>query len=688
VWCLPKDDYIKHNSSLPKGKKVKETVYLGHQGKSSYFIIYDKLLKEFKNDRANLLSEESIKSRFQESSVVTRVEHRYYPNRSYNNPHQNKRNKRTTAILKLSELSSARIALHSLQFISPRTFIHLRDSLLKKIIRKRLFLYIKSKLSRIEKQFRKGSDEENIQYFSLDEAWMNQKKEELLKHYQLIIREPLKTADADIVAYKNEGLKTPMDEVVLSNTNYQNNISQATVSQNKAATTKNTHAMVIAGAGSGKTKVIVDRVKYLTSKNNDPRKIIVLAYTRDATKELNGRVNPKIKHVTIDDPFSQFDVPVSTFSAWCKEILDKYTNNKYKVYRLLTPDETKLKLGSIAKDVGISSYKDQGKVIDILNTSINRCRSLKKSIERDHSSGDIDLEKAREVRKRYKKYKKERFVYDYNDFIALAVREIKSDDAIAKSVSRAFKHIIVDEMQDSNKLQWKLLTLLTKKGSHLFCVGDPAQSIYGFRGASYREIERFKKKFDDAEIYRLEGNFRTTESILKLTNFVRKTLEYEETACCTEGGNLPQLVEATDFDKILVWLRRTLIERRTRFPKESVQVLIRTNRAIQQAISVVTKDTNLSRDIENGRIQIMTMHGSKGTESDTCFVIDPRLSDNWIQKKEDTLRLLYVALTRAKTHLVICNSAHGQSNYKGNAEDIFLLDLIAKQEELFEFVKI
>jgi DNA helicase-2/ATP-dependent DNA helicase PcrA len=688
VWCLHEHNYIEHNSSYPVEEKVTETVYIGHRSKSSHFIIYDKLLKEFKGDRANFLSQENIKSRFQESSVVTRIEHRYYPNRSYNSKHENKRNNRRTAVLKLSDLSTARIALHSLKFISPRILLSLKDSLLKKVIRKREYSHIKAKLPLIKKQFKESSGKKKLQYFSLNEECMNQKKEQLLKHYQLLIDKPLKTPDADIVAYTHEVLNNPEEKVELSNTDYASNIQQATASQKKAAKAKEPLVMVIAGAGSGKTKTIVDRVKSLTRGGGDPRKIRVLAYTNDVSKELNNRINPKIKHVNIGDHFSQFDVPVSTFSSWCKEILDKYLGEKYKGYRLLIPEGAKLKLRGIAKDVGFSSYKEQCKVIDILETSINRCCSLKKTIERYYSLENINLTKVRKVRELFKEYKKQENLYDYNDFIKLSVEEVKSNNAIAKSVSRAFKHIIVDEMQDSNKLQWKLLTLLTKEGTNLFCVGDPAQSIYGFRGASYREIERFKLKFDNAEIYRLAGNFRTTESILELTNFVRTRLGYKELKCCTTGGNLPQLVESTRFDQLLVWLRRTLIERRAKFPKESVQILIRTNKAVEQAISVIKEDERLSSDLQVKRIKIMTMHGSKGTESDACFVVDPRLTDNWLQKKEDTLRLLYVALTRAKKHLVICNSANGQSYYEDSKEDIFLLDLVAKQENLFEFIKI
>lgn len=688
VWCLHEHNYIEHNSSYPVEEKVTETVYIGHRSKSSHFIIYDKLLKEFKGDRANFLSQESINSRFQQSSVVTRIEHRYYPNRSYNSNHENKRNKRRTAELKLSDLSSARIALHSLTFISPRVLLSLKDSLLKKVIRKREYSYIKAKLPCIRMQLKESSGKKKLQYFSLDENIMNQKKEELLKHYQLLIAKPLKTPDTSIVAYISEVLKNPEEKAELSSTDYAINIQDATASQKEAAKAKEPLVMVIAGAGSGKTKTIVDRVNSLKRGGDDPRKIRVLAYTKDVSRELSNRINPKIKHVNIDNKFSQFDVPVSTFSAWCKEILDKYTDKKYKGYRLLEPEGAKLKLIEIAKGLGFGNYKEQYKVIDILDTSINRCCSLKKTIERYYSLESIDINNIRKVREQFKKYKKQENFYDYNDFIELSFEEMKSNRSIANSVSRAFKHIIVDEMQDSNKLQWKLLTLLTKEGTNLFCVGDPAQSIYGFRGASYREIERFKQKFDNAEVYRLAGNFRATESILELTNFVRKTLGYKELKCCTTGGNLPQLVESTSFDKALVWLRRTLIERRAKFPKESVQILIRTNKSVEKAISVIKEDENLSSDLQTKRIKVMTMHGSKGTESDACFVVDPRLTDNWLQKKEDTLRLLYVALTRAKKHLVIFNSTKGQSYYEDSKEDIFLLDLIAKQEALFEFVKI
>jgi ATP-dependent exoDNAse (exonuclease V) beta subunit len=191
---------------------------------------------------------------------------------------------------------------------------------------------------------------------------------------------------------------------------------------------------------------------------------------------------------------------------------------------------------------------------------------------------------------------------------------------------------------------------------------------------------------DDAEVYPLTGNFRTTESILKLTNFVRKEIGYEALDCCTTSGNLPQLVEPSSLEEMLVWIRRDLLKRRTADTKESIQILLRTKSAVKQALLIIESNEELSLDIKAKRIQIRTMHASKGTESDVCYVIDPRLSGYWLENKADVMRLLYVALTRAKKQLVICKSMNGRNDYLDSPDDIYLLDLIAKQEDLYQFI--
>jgi DNA helicase-2/ATP-dependent DNA helicase PcrA len=688
VWCMHDKEYIKHDSSIPHADRdMTETVYLGHRSKSSHFIIYDKLLKEFKTDVADLVAKESISKRFDESSVVTRIEHRYYPNRSYNSKHESKRNKRRIAVLKLKDLSSARIALHDLKIITPRILPYLNKQLIKEVIRKREYFHIKSRVAEIRMQVKASSGKSLIRYFQLEKEHVERKKVVLLKHYQSLIAEPLKTPTLDLEDYISAIRHLPKEKFDLHLTDYTGNIKRASTSQVKAAKAKEPYVMVIAGAGSGKTKTIVDRVKYLISRKQvDPRKIRVLAYTNDASKELEHRINKKPKAINIGDRYAYHNVGVSTFSSWCKEVLDKYCGNKYRSYNLFKPRDAMPKLYEIAKGLGFESYEQQKKAIDIIETSINRCCSLSKAKEYLYASENIDIAKVRKVRKRYQQYKEQKSLYDFTDFIKLSHEELKLDESRAESISKSFKYLIIDEMQDSNKLQWNLLSLLTEHHTSLFCVGDPAQSIYGFRGSSYRQIERFKQMSDDAEVYPLTGNFRTTESILKLTNFVRKEIGYEALDCCTTSGNLPQLVEPSSLEEMLVWLRRDLLNRRAKSPKESIQILLRTNPAVNKTLLVIENNEDLSLDIKIGRIKIRTMHSSKGTESDVCYVIDPRLSGYWLEKKADVMRLLYVALTRAKKQLVICKSMNGRNDYLDSPNDIYLLDLITKQDDLYQFV--
>lgn len=270
--------------------------------------------------------------------------------------------------------------------------------------------------------------------------------------------------------------------------------------------------LVVAGAGSGKTRVLTTSIAYLIRENNvNPINILAITFTNKAANEMKERVSDLLAE----------DISylwIGTFHSICARILrmniDKlgYDNN----FTIYDTNDQKTLIKEILKDLG---YKDDINPREVLNV-ISSCKN--KSISPDEFLRLNTLYvKQDEYYKIYKEYEKRKFEYnslDFDDLIGKTLELFLQSPDTLRYYQEKFEYIYVDEYQDTNKSQYELIKFLAKLHNNITVVGDADQSIYGFRGADINNILDFEKDFNDAKIIKLEQNYRSTSNIIKAAN--------------------------------------------------------------------------------------------------------------------------------------------------------------------------
>ncbi len=300
------------------------------------------------------------------------------------------------------------------------------------------------------------------------------------------------------------------------------NINSLNDSQKEAALKINGPIIIIAGAGSGKTRVLTFRIAYLISQGIDPFSILSLTFTNKAAKEMKTRVGELVNESEARN------IWMGTFHSVFAKILriesDKlgYTSS-FTIYD--TQDSDRL-ISSIIKEMGLS--KDSYKPKQIRN----RISTLKNSLITVESyESDFELKEYDEIAKRplfgkiYLEYTKRCFKSNSMDFddLLLKTNELlnKFPETLAKYQDR-FRYILVDEYQDTNHSQYLIVKMLADKYHNICVVGDDSQSIYSFRGANINNILNFQKDYEEVEVFKLEQNYRSTKNIVKAANSLIK----------------------------------------------------------------------------------------------------------------------------------------------------------------------
>jgi ATP-dependent DNA helicase UvrD/PcrA len=288
--------------------------------------------------------------------------------------------------------------------------------------------------------------------------------------------------------------------------------------------TKTPPLLVIAGAGSGKTKTLAHRVAHLVVSGVDPYRILLLTFTRRAAEEMIRRV----KRITAKAlGTEQVDLPWSgTFHAIGARILREYATQigLKPSFTILDRSDAADLMDLVRHDLGQSKkgsrFPKKDTCLSIYSFTINSGRSLEQVLA-ENFPWCAEWEK--ELRRLFQSYtaaKQRQNVLDYDDLL-LYWAEMLADDSLAAEIGGRFDHILVDEYQDTNRLQSKILLRLKPEGRGLMVVGDDAQSIYSFRAATVRNILDFPKHFrPEADVVTLEQNYRSTQPILDACNRV------------------------------------------------------------------------------------------------------------------------------------------------------------------------
>ena len=271
--------------------------------------------------------------------------------------------------------------------------------------------------------------------------------------------------------------------------------------------------LVIAGAGSGKTKVLTTRIAYLLESGIPDYNILAITFTNKAAKEMRERLN-----VLVPDNH----VFVGTFHSFGLRIIRENVEvlGMSKNFTILDSDDVLSLVKKIMKDKGIdtkeiSPYFVRNKISFIKNELLTDSEVDKFFV--------TPIEKqVIPIYQEYRRVLKKNNSVDFDDLLLLPVELFKKNPDVLERYQEHYKYILIDEYQDTNEVQYKLSRMLASKYKNIFVVGDPSQSIYGFRGANFRNILDFEKNFKDTKVIKLEQNYRSTKNILDAANSVIK----------------------------------------------------------------------------------------------------------------------------------------------------------------------
>ncbi|NYC93367.1 DNA helicase-2/ATP-dependent DNA helicase PcrA [Clostridium acetobutylicum] len=293
--------------------------------------------------------------------------------------------------------------------------------------------------------------------------------------------------------------------------------------QYKAATKIDGPILILAGAGSGKTRVLTYRIAHMVKDLEIyPSQILAITFTNKAAKEMKDRVKALIGGNEIDNMW------ISTFHSCCVRILrreiDKIGYNKN--FTIYDSDDQKVLMRECIKQVGINEKDITEKEI------ISKIGSAKDGLVsanqyKNQNSGNFKLNKIADVYLLYQKKLKENNALDFDDLIFKTVELFKKAPDVLAFYQRKFRYIMIDEYQDTNKSQYEFARLLASANKNLCVVGDDDQCIYGWRGADIRNILNFEKDYRNAVIIKLEENYRSKGNILKAANGVIKNNPHE-----------------------------------------------------------------------------------------------------------------------------------------------------------------
>lgn len=295
--------------------------------------------------------------------------------------------------------------------------------------------------------------------------------------------------------------------------NYEEDLNEA---QLEAVKSKDGPILVIAGAGSGKTKTLTYRVARLIEDGIKPENILLLTFTKKAATEMLSRAT-----IVLDNRCEK--VAGGTFHSFANIILRKYSkllglkNNFTIMDRADCEDVINHIVGQLFPKKE-KRFPKKSTLLDIYSKSINKVTPTKQIIADEFPQFVHCEDKIIEVHKAYVAYKRENSVLDYDDLLLYIKLLLENNDGLRKRLSNEYKYIMVDEYQDTNTLQADVIKLLASEHNNIMAVGDDAQSIYSFRGANFRNILDFPKLFENTKIIKLEQNYRSTQNILKLTN--------------------------------------------------------------------------------------------------------------------------------------------------------------------------
>jgi DNA helicase-2/ATP-dependent DNA helicase PcrA len=374
-------------------------------------------------------------------------------------------------------------------------------------------------------------------------------------------------------------LKRPVDEAVPRKLSI--DYAAALNSQQLAAVTAGEGpSLVIAGAGSGKTRTLVYRVAYLIDSGIDPSHILLLTFTRKSSQEMLDRAGELIG-------VRSERVRGGTFHSVANMLLRRYGRSigLEPGFTILDRGDAEDLIALVRAQLGLNEkdkrFPRKGTIAEMFSKAENTLRPLDEIVVEEFDHFLDHLEALEQLQRGYRASKRQRQLVDYDDLLVLLRQLMMEDEGVRRTISSLFRYILVDEYQDTNRLQADIVRHLASTHQNVMVVGDDAQSIYAFRGATFKNIMEFPTLFPGTIIYKLEENYRSTQPILNLANTIIEaaTEKYRKHLFTRKlDGPLPVLVEAAEENAQSRFIAQKILELREEgVPLSEMAVLFRSS---------------------------------------------------------------------------------------------------------------
>lgn len=336
--------------------------------------------------------------------------------------------------------------------------------------------------------------------------------------------------------------------------------------------------LVIAGAGSGKTRTLTYRVAYLVEKGIAPASILLLTFTRKAAHEMLKRASQ-----LLDRRCAQ--VAGGTFHSFANLNLRKFAPRLglSPDFAILDRADSEGLITLLRKEMDISkkarSFPRKTTLANIFSQTVNKAKTIEDIIIDDYPQFMEVMDLVGELYRAYDGRKREHHFLDFDDLLVFFERLLRENEDIRSRLAATYQYIMVDEYQDTNKIQADILYLLTQTNRNIMVVGDDSQSIYAFRGANFKNIMDFPNWFDGTRIIGLEENYRSVQPVLDLTNHIIEQAQEKYTKHLftrKPGGSIPELVENEDENSQSRYVvERIMALNREGVPLDKIAVLFR-----------------------------------------------------------------------------------------------------------------
>ena len=354
--------------------------------------------------------------------------------------------------------------------------------------------------------------------------------------------------------------------------------------QLKAVETTEGAVLILAGAGSGKTKVLTTRIAYLIKKGINPGNILAITFTNKAAKEMKDRL---VNLIGAD----AYNMQISTFHAFGLLIIRQnydllgYKNN----FTIIDSEDSLTLIKKILKDMDLDPKIYNPKAIKSkisgAKNELLDCNQYEKYV-----NGEFE-EIVLSVYRKYEQRLKANNSFDFDDLLMMPIRLFKENPKVLQKYQQKYQYILVDEYQDTNEAQYILIKMISAKNKNICAVGDPDQTIFSWRGANYKNILNFEKDYPNAKVIKLEKNYRSTKNILEAANgIISNNKTRKEKKLWTDGPSGSkikhhQALDEKDEASYVAKQIKRLIE--SGFSKDEIAVLYRTNaqsRNIEEAL--------------------------------------------------------------------------------------------------------